>query len=70
MRRSPCLDCDRIGESKTKCSKKCEKLKNFQEALIKPSGIYQGCEGIDLNSIGINLGFKCTSYKGYLVVSR
>ncbi|WP_281276847.1 hypothetical protein [Desulfoglaeba alkanexedens] len=33
--RSPCLDCDRVDQDKNKCIENCEKLKEYQEMLLK-----------------------------------
>lgn len=38
-KRSPCLDCERSEEDKNKCLEKCEKLKEYQEKLLK-QGLY------------------------------
>jgi len=39
MTKSPCLGCERIHEDKNKCLENCEKLKEYQEYLLK-MGIY------------------------------
>ncbi|MEJ5301686.1 MAG: hypothetical protein WHS38_11925 [Thermodesulforhabdaceae bacterium] len=39
MVRSPCLDCERANEDKNKCLNDCEKLKQYQEYILK-LGIY------------------------------
>ncbi len=39
MVRSPCLDCERVNEDKNKCLADCEKLKEYQEMILK-MGIY------------------------------
>lgn len=39
MLKSPCLNCDRASEDKNKCLENCEKLKEYQEMLLK-QGIY------------------------------
>ncbi len=39
MTRSPCLDCERVNEDKNKCLNDCEKLKEYQEKILK-MGIY------------------------------
>jgi hypothetical protein len=33
--RSPCLECERVQEDKNKCLQDCEKLKEYQENLVK-----------------------------------
>lgn len=37
--RSPCLDCERVNEDKNKCLNECEKLKQYQEHILK-LGVY------------------------------
>jgi hypothetical protein len=39
MTKSPCLGCEHIHEDKNKCLENCEKLKEYQEYLLK-MGIY------------------------------
>lgn len=39
MPKSPCLSCDRAQEDKNKCLEGCEKLREYQELLLK-QGIY------------------------------
>lgn len=39
MTKSPCLGCEHIDEDKNKCLEHCEKLKEYQEYLLK-MGIY------------------------------
>jgi hypothetical protein len=39
MLKSPCLNCDRATEDKNKCLETCEKLREYQEMLLK-QGIY------------------------------
>ena len=39
MMRSPCLSCDRSTEDKNKCLEDCEKLREYQELILK-QGIY------------------------------
>jgi hypothetical protein len=39
MTKSPCLGCEHIFEDKNKCLENCEKLKEYQEYLLK-MGIY------------------------------
>lgn len=39
MLRSPCVNCDRASEDKNKCLENCDKLKEYQEQLLK-QGIY------------------------------
>jgi hypothetical protein len=39
MLKSPCLTCDRAQEDKNKCIEDCEKLKEYQELILK-QGIY------------------------------
>ena len=39
MTKSPCLGCEHIHEDKNKCLEHCEKLKEYQEYLLK-MGIY------------------------------
>ncbi len=39
MIKSPCLDCERANEDKNQCLETCEKLKEYQEMILK-QGIY------------------------------
>jgi hypothetical protein len=39
MPKSPCLNCERVNEDKNKCLDNCEKLREYQEMLLK-QGIY------------------------------
>lgn len=39
MLKSPCLSCDRASEDKNKCLENCEKLREYQEMILK-QGIY------------------------------
>jgi hypothetical protein len=39
MIKSPCRDCDKIGQDKNKCAENCDKLKEYQEIVLK-QGIY------------------------------
>ncbi len=39
MLKSPCINCDRAAEDKNKCLDNCEKLREYQEMLVK-QGIY------------------------------
>jgi hypothetical protein len=39
MLKSPCLDCDRATEDKNKCLDTCERLREYQESILK-QGIY------------------------------
>jgi len=39
MLKSPCINCDRANEDKNKCLENCEKLKEYQEMILK-QGIY------------------------------
>jgi hypothetical protein len=39
MIKSPCLGCELVGEDKNKCLENCEKLKQYQELILK-EGIY------------------------------
>jgi hypothetical protein len=39
MLKSPCVNCDRANEDKNKCLENCEKLKEYQEMILK-QGIY------------------------------
>jgi len=39
MTKSPCLGCKHINEDKNKCLENCEKLKAYQEYILK-MGIY------------------------------
>ncbi len=39
MLKSPCINCDRAKEDKNKCLENCEKLKEYQEMILK-QGIY------------------------------
>jgi hypothetical protein len=39
MLKSPCLTCEKKDEDKNKCVEECEKLKLYQELLLK-QGIY------------------------------
>ncbi len=39
MMRSPCVNCDRASEDKNKCLENCDKLKEYQEQILK-QGIY------------------------------
>ena len=35
LNRSPCLDCERVNEDKNKCLETCERIKEYQEKLLK-----------------------------------
>lgn len=39
MNKSPCLACELVSEDKNKCLENCDKLKQYQELLLK-QGIY------------------------------
>ena len=39
MVKSPCLSCDRASEDKNKCLENCDKLREYQEMILK-QGIY------------------------------
>ena len=39
MIKSPCLGCEFAGQDKNKCLENCEKLKHYQELILK-EGIY------------------------------
>jgi hypothetical protein len=39
MLKSPCITCDRANEDKNKCLEECEKLREYQEQILK-QGIY------------------------------
>jgi hypothetical protein len=39
MLKSPCINCDRANEDKNKCLENCEKLREYQEMILK-QGIY------------------------------
>lgn len=39
MLKSPCLSCDRANEDKNKCLEECERLREYQELILK-QGIY------------------------------
>lgn len=39
MLKSPCITCDRASEDKNKCLEDCEKLREYQELILK-QGIY------------------------------
>ncbi len=39
MVKSPCINCDRATEDKNKCLDTCERLKEYQEMILK-QGIY------------------------------
>jgi hypothetical protein len=39
MVKSPCITCDRANEDKNKCLDKCDRLKEYQEMILK-QGIY------------------------------
>jgi hypothetical protein len=39
MNKSPCLACEQVSEDKNKCLENCDKLKQYQELLLK-QGIY------------------------------
>jgi hypothetical protein len=39
MLKSPCVGCELISEDKNKCLKDCDKLKEYQELILK-QGIY------------------------------
>ncbi len=39
MIRSPCLSCAMVCEDKNKCLENCDKLKEYQELILK-QGIY------------------------------
>jgi hypothetical protein len=39
MNKSPCLECEKVNEDKNKCIENCEKLKEYQEMLLR-QGIY------------------------------
>jgi len=37
--KSPCVTCEHVNEDKNKCIEKCDKLKEYQEMILK-QGIY------------------------------
>lgn len=37
--RSPCVECEKVNEDKNKCMENCEKLRQYQEMLLK-QGLY------------------------------
>jgi hypothetical protein len=39
MVKSPCVSCDMVLEDKNKCLENCDKLKQYQELILK-QGIY------------------------------
>lgn len=39
MAKSPCVGCEYVGEDKNKCLQGCDKLKEYQEIILK-QGIY------------------------------
>ncbi len=39
MIKSPCIGCELVGQDKNKCLENCEKLKQYQELILK-EGIY------------------------------
>jgi hypothetical protein len=39
MNKSPCLGCEMASEDKNKCLENCDKLKQYQELILK-QGIY------------------------------
>ncbi|HYA40907.1 MAG TPA: hypothetical protein VEF34_06365 [Syntrophobacteraceae bacterium] len=39
MVKSPCINCARANEDKNKCLDKCERLREYQEMILK-QGIY------------------------------
>ena len=39
MNKSPCLACELVSEDKNKCLENCDKLKQYQELILK-QGIY------------------------------
>jgi hypothetical protein len=39
MIKSPCLVCEHVNEDKNKCLENCEKLKQYQEMILK-QGVY------------------------------
>ena len=39
MIKSPCKDCEHVNEDKNKCMQNCDKLREYQEMILK-QGIY------------------------------
>ena len=58
MKRSPCIGCENVGESKLECSKNCERLAEWQKSEISTSA-YGGQQSNFLDSGSYGTG-KCS----------